>query len=285
MNKKNTEKKSRYLLVILTILCVSMMAMTATDFINIAPLRQAAGSVTLPIQKGLNRLGSYLSRKQESRKDAEVLVEENERLQARVSALEEENTILRENEQELDRLRELFELDGDYNDYDKVAARVISRDPGNWYASFMINQGTKAGIETDMNVLAGGGLAGIVTEVGPNWAYVRPIIDENAHVSAMTLTGGNTCIVSGNPDLQASGRLSFEQMHAEITVSVGEKIVTSDISEKYLEGILIGYVETLENDSNHLTRTGTIIPAVDFENLHEVLVILQKKMPDGEETP
>ena len=57
----------------------------------------------------------------------------------------------------------------------------------------------------------------------------------------------------------------------------GDKIVTSNISDKYLPGILIGYINTINTDSNNLTKSGYITPAVDFEHLEEVLVILELK--------
>ena len=55
------------------------------------------------------------------------------------------------------------------------------------------------------------------------------------------------------------------------------QIVTSYISDKYLQGILIGYVSEVTVDSNNLTRSGYITPAVDFKNLQEVLVITTTK--------
>ena len=282
--KKDPEKKSRYLLVIITILCISAMALTASDVVNIEPLRQAAGVILLPFQNGISRIGGAFSGVSQSRRDAAELAEENERLQNRVDALEEEITVLKENENELQRLRDLFQLDADYSQYDKVAAQVISRDPGNWFSSFMINRGTESGIEVDMNVISSGGLVGIVTETGKNWSTVRPIIDDTSNVSAMALVSGDTCIISGDLDLQAEGKLAIGQLNKEADVSVGAKIVTSTISEKYLEGILIGYVDSIEDDPNHLMRTGTLIPAADFEHMEEVLVILQRKMPEeGEE--
>ena len=58
---------------------------------------------------------------------------------------------------------------------------------------------------------------------------------------------------------------------------VGDKVVTSSISEKYLPGILIGYISELNNDSNNLTKSGTVNPAVDFKHLQEVLVIRTRK--------
>ena len=54
-------------------------------------------------------------------------------------------------------------------------------------------------------------------------------------------------------------------------------IVTSNISEKYLEGILIGYAKDITLDSNNLTQSGYIVPAVDFKHINTVLVILDKK--------
>ena len=63
----------------------------------------------------------------------------------------------------------------------------------------------------------------------------------------------------------------------ENEVAVGEQIVTSNISSKYLQGLLIGYVSEVNVDSNNLTRSGYIIPAVDFKKLQEVLVITTTK--------
>lgn len=60
-------------------------------------------------------------------------------------------------------------------------------------------------------------------------------------------------------------------------VEVGEQIVTSHISDKYLQGLLIGYVSEINVDANNLTRSGYITPVVDFKNLQEVLVITTTK--------
>ena len=60
-------------------------------------------------------------------------------------------------------------------------------------------------------------------------------------------------------------------------VQAGDQVVTSYISDKYLQGILIGYIKDIRTDSNNLTKSGTITPVVDFEHIQEVLVILDKK--------
>ncbi len=283
MKKKNRfQIKSKHLLVLMTFLCISAIALTVTEKVSIAPLRNAAGMLIVPFQNGINSIGQWLTQKQEGFQSVAKLSEENKELQEKVSQLTEENTILSQNQEELKRLQDLYQLDGDYSQYSKVAAQVISKDPGNWYSTFIINRGTKDGIQVDMNVISDGGLVGIVTETGQDWATVRSIIDDASSVSAMTVTTSDTCIVSGDLRLMEEGKLAFDQMNTDNTISAGEKVVTSHISDKYLKGILIGYVSEVTEDSNHLTKTGYIIPAVDFQHLQEVLVIQELKSTGGD---
>ena len=92
------------------------------------------------------------------------------------------------------------------------------------------------------------------------------------------MTTFDQCIVSGDLKLINNGVVQFEQLaNNENEVAVGEQIVTSNISSKYLQGLLIGYVSEVNVDSNNLTRSGYIIPAVDFKKLQEVLVITTTK--------
>ena len=126
--------------------------------------------------------------------------------------------------------------------------------------------------------MAGSGLVGIVTDVGPTWATVRSIIDDSSNVSGMVLSTSDRCMVNGDLTLMNDGKIRFEQMeNNENEVAVGDQIVTSYISDKYLQGILIGYISEVNVDSNNLTRSGYITPVVDFKNLQEVLVITTTK--------
>ena len=77
------------------------------------------------------------------------------------------------------------------------------------------------------------------------------------------------------------GKLLLSDLTVDVDVSVGEKVVTSNISDKYLPGILIGYVDAIGEDQNHLMQTGTILPAADFSHIDHVLVILETKNTGG----
>lgn len=269
---------SKYLLFILTILCTLMMLVTfGTDIFN-RPLNTAVGYVVVPFQQGIGKLGSWISNRSEELVQIRQLLDENKRLKDEIARLTEENTLLQQDKYELNNLRELVDLSEQYGTYKKVGARIIGRDAGNWYTSFLIDKGTNDGMAVDMNVIAGGGLVGRLTAVGPNWSRVTAIISDNSNVSGMTLATGDNLIVTGDLILMAENSIRFGQLvDSKNLVAEGDKIVTSNISDKYLPNILIGYINEINMDSNNLTKSGYLTPAVDFEHLEEVLVITDTK--------
>ncbi len=274
----------KYLLFILTALCVVLMFLTFGTNVFNKPLNTALGYVVIPFQQGISQAGEWLSRRSGELVQIRELLDENARLKAEVAALTEENTLLQQDKYELNELRALVELDEQYGEYKKIGARIISRDSGNWYTSFLIDKGSDDGLVENMNVIAEGGLVGRITSTGPNWSRVTAIISDNSNVSAMTLATGDKMIVSGNLQTMADGVITFSKLVDSKNVVVeGDKIVTSDISDKYLPNILIGYVHTINMDNNNLTKSGYITPAVDFEHLSEVLVITDLKQVVAEE--
>ena len=270
--------KSKHLLAIMTFFCVSAIVATLASGVTSAPLQEAAGLIIVPFEKSIASIGQWMTGVQDSFREKEDLIQQNEELQTTVDTLTEQNNVLLQDQAELARLEQLYELDEEYTDYPKVAARIISKDPGNWYDTFMINRGSADGIRVDNNVLADKGLVGIVTEVGTHWATVRSIIDDSSNVSAMTVSTQDNCVVEGDLELIDEGKLSFSQLYDQNNkVTVGERIVTSNISEKYVEGLFIGYVSEIELDTNNLTKTGTLVTPVDFQHLKDVFVITTNK--------
>ena len=275
---------SKYLLLILTILCTLLMLITfGTDVFN-RPLNAAVGYVVVPFQQGIGKVGEWLSKRSDELIQIRKLLDENAALREQVAALTEENTLLQQDKYELNSLRDLMDLNEQYGEYNKVGARIISRDSGNWYSSFLIDKGSDDGFAVNMNVIAGGGLVGRITSVGPNWARVTSIISDNSNVSGMTLSTEDNLIVSGDLKLMQLSAISFSQLvDSKNLVAEGDKVVTSNISDIYLPNILIGYISSLDKDANNLTKSGLITPAVDFEHLGEVLVITDRKQTVTEE--
>lgn len=269
---------SEYVLLIFTVLCVIMIFVTFNTNLTAGPLRGVASYVLVPLQKGINEVGSVFSGWSDNLTNLHELMAENKELQEKVDELTTENNTLQQDKYELTRLRELYKLDEKYPEYKKVGARIIAKDAGNWFHTFVIDKGSDDGIEIDMNVIAGSGLVGRVTAVSPNSASVLSIIDDSSNVAAQILSTSDNCIVTGSLQLMNENKISLSKLtDSDNKVSAGEKVVTANISDKYLPGILIGYIDEVAMDSNNLTKSGTLRPAVDFSHLEEVLVILELK--------
>lgn len=279
-NSKKKQIQTKYMLIVLTVVCILGIFGGLVFNISGGPLKTIAGYIFVPMQQGINQTGSWIFNTANDFKTLSQVLAENEKLKEQNAELTNQLTNAKIEQYELENLRQLFNLSEKYPTYEKVAANVIAKDSGNWFSTFTINRGKNDGIEPGMNVISGSGLVGIVTEVGPNYAKVRSIIDDANNVSAMVPSTGDNFNVSGNlKTMNESMVITFSGLRDnENLIKVGEPVITSYVSDQYHQGILIGYISSIENGPNKLTKIGTITPVADFEHLEDVLVI--KKIKD-----
>ncbi|MCR5373801.1 MAG: rod shape-determining protein MreC [Lachnospiraceae bacterium] len=282
INRAKIKLSNKTMFLILAGACVVSLFVGMNFNIKGGPLSDLADYCFVPMQRGLNSIGLFASNRMDELKNIRQLMVENAELQNKVDELTTENSTLKLEQYELESLRELYELDKKYPSYEKTAARVIAKDSGNWFDTFVINKGSADGIKVDMNVIAGSGLVGIVTSVRKHSATVTTIINDLSNVSGMMISTSDYCIVRGSiKSMNEKQSILFDTLNdLNDMITEGEQVVTSNISDKYLEGILIGYVTEIKVDSNNLTKSGMITPVVDFAHLEEVLVILQTKKYD-----
>ena len=278
-NSKKKQLQTKYMLLVLTILCVLGIFGGLVFNISGGPLKTIAGYIFVPMQEGINHTGAWIFDTANDFRVLSEVLEENQKLKDRNAELEEQITNIKMEQYELENLRELFELSEKYPTYEKIAASVVAKDSGNWFSSFTINRGANHGIEPGMNVIANGGLVGIVTDVGPNYSKVRSIIDDANNVSAMIPTTGDNFNVSGNvKSMNEAMVITFSELRdGDNKVQVGDAVVTSYVSDQYHQGILIGYIASIEDGPNNLTKIGTITPIADFAHIEDVLVIKKIK--------
>jgi rod shape-determining protein MreC len=275
----------KYILIGCIVLCIGLIIISFRFGEQLSPVKNAVGSVITPMQRGINTVGSYITEKLDHFKRIGDLEQQNTQLTEQVDLLSYQNQMLLQDKYELDELRKLYDLDQKYADYPKVAARVISKDSNNWYNVFTIDKGERDGLEKNMNVLAGNGLAGIITEVHYNYSVVRAIIDDNSNVTGMFIKTSDTCFVQGDLKLMDDGKIRVELISKDAQINDGDEIVTSHISPNFLEGITIGYVSDIKLDPSNMTKTAFLTPVVDFERLEEVLIITELKEPLIDEAP
>lgn len=280
--KKKGEKftiPSKYLLFALTFICAMMIVLSLFTNVFEGILNRVAGNMIIPFQRGITYVGSFITDKADNLREIEALLEENSQLKTKVDELTLEINRLQQDKYELAHLQELFKLDAQYESYEKIGARIVGSESVNWYHSFLLDKGSNEGVCKDMNVIADGGLVGIITDVGPNWSRVTSIISDEINLMGKVLSTEDNLIVSGNlATVKTNGTISFSQLlDTDDQVHAGDKVVTSSISDKYLPGLVIGYIDKAGLDANNMTKSGTLLPVVDFNHLDEVLIILTLK--------
>ena len=234
-NRHNFEFSPKTMLVFLTIICILLLSVSAVLKDAVKPLSAVAETVVIPMQDGINSFGVWVGRSMLATfKSMKELKKENAKLNEKVRELTQENETLSTNEKELNNLQKLLRIDKAYSQYKKVGASVISKGSGNWYNTFVINKGSKDGIKVNMNVIADGGLVGIVTETGRTYAKVCSIINDSSSVSAKSSQAGDTCVVQGNSEsVQKDGTIDVTYISKDADMKEGEELITSHISSKY----------------------------------------------------
>ncbi len=279
-NKPKGKFPLRYLLFVLTFICMALLTVTFLYGNVYQTVKDHVDSFLMPVQIGLNRIGGTLSDKSEEYRTLSEAQEENERLKERIAELEEQNLSLYQQTYELTELRSLLGLKGQYENYDMIGASVIQKETGNWFHEFVIDKGSEDGVFLNANVIANGALIGRVTYVGKNYSRVISLISDESNIGAMSLETKDFCIVAGSLEEYQNGRLRFGYADKDSTLGVGNLLVTSNLSEIYLPGIAIGYVESVGMDASNLSRSGYVVPIADFNNIQKVLVITTEKI-DG----
>ena len=234
--KANGGIPSKYLLTILSIICIMLLFLSYSTGFSGGPLETVANHIFIPMQKGIDYIGSTIAISSADTKTRKELVAENEALQAQVEELNAKISNMELKLDELDELQKLYELDQSYYDYDTTGARIIGKSTSNWFNTFTIDKGSDDGIKVNMNVIADGGLVGIVSSVGDSYAVVRSIIDDTSNVSATISSTEDNCIVSGSlENMTASNLINFSNLDdSEDKVAIGDVVVTSNISMSHI---------------------------------------------------
>ena len=120
MKKKFSEIfTSKFILILVTGLCVIFIAISFFTNKLVTPLKNVVSAVVVPLQKGMNYMGLWATDGYDRLQEVNRLLDENEKLNEQVDNLTEENNRLKQDTYELDRLRELYELDAKYKNIQK----------------------------------------------------------------------------------------------------------------------------------------------------------------------
>jgi rod shape-determining protein MreC len=201
--------------------------------------------------------------------DLEQQIEDFQNLTKDIQTLEQENTALREQLEFKEALP-----------YDIVVSEIIGKDPSNYVASFVINKGTRDGIERGLPVIAYQdgiqGLVGRVVEAGLASSKVLPIIDTSSFVAARLQRSRFEGLVIGSGRRLSRLSMQYVVKHAESEINPDDLVITSGYSAVYPKDIVIGKVKQILGEDWEATIELEIDPAIDFSRLEYVLVLRNK---------
>ncbi len=257
-----------------------MMFFSYVSGFNGGILKEVSSAIFTPMQSGLAVLGRTIHGLNVTGDTVDALKEENSLLKEELARVKYDLNAANVRLEELDRLTQLLALKNQYYQYETTGARIIASSDDTWFSNFTIDKGLDDGLDVGMNVIADEGLVGIISEVSANFAIVRTIIDDNSFISVTINPTADNCIVGGSmSEIAQKGTLPFTNLDKAATkVAIGNTVVTSQISDKYMPGLLVGYISSITDDDNELTMSGSIAPVVDFKHLSDVLIVKRVKM-------
>lgn len=267
----------KYLLIFLSVICIALIILSAFFPNTLKSVRNITGKLITPMQQGVNDAADYVYNKLEVFGDIKKLKEENAKLNDELKEVRDELDKQQAEVAELQELRNMYDLDLLYPEYKKTVARIFSVNSSRWFNEFYINKGMNDGVYVGCNVMSDDGLLGIVVESYDNYSKVRAIIDDRANVTGEIGNSGYLCNVEGSLQTMEEGFLYATDIDKSAIINIGDKVVTSSVSDRYLYGITIGYVSYVSQDSNNLTQTARITPTVNFGDIKDVMVILDRK--------
>jgi rod shape-determining protein MreC len=192
-----------------------------------------------------------------------------ERLQKDVDLLRWRLFDLREVSQENVRLKNLFNFK-QKSSLRLVAARVIGRSVDSWSSSVVIDKGRDNGIKSGMAVISPQGLVGSIVESMDNTSKVLLINDPNQGIFSIVQRSRQEGLVSGT----LGSNLIMRYLPDDAQIIVGDVIITSELSQIYPKGLLLGRVVNIGREFSGLNRYALIKPVVDLASIEEVLVII-----------
>lgn len=202
-------------------------------------------------------------------RNLQELIQKNSQLEERVAQLEAEVVTLREQAAEVDALRALLGAARQLPENRYLAAKVIGRDTNPFLQYLILDQGSDSGIRRGMPVVNEKGLVGRITEVSATASKLQLITDPDSTVNARIQESRAEGILVG----RQTGDLELIYLSQDITVNVGEIVVTSGLGGGFPPEILIGRVVSVHRRDYELYQTAIIEPRSDFSRLEMVLII------------
>ena len=270
----NTLRRVLFVLAVLAVVVAAVFFLVLRGGEGVSVGENAIGSVFSPVQNAFSSATKWVRDFFQGWRDYDdlqasydALYMENQQLSLQVQSAEE---AFAENE----RLRTLLDAQERYETLDPIYAKVIARDPGEWFDTFSVNRGTSDGVSEGMAVVTGDGLVGHVYEVGMNYAKVLTIIDSRSAVSCLIERTRDNGVMRGQITADSETAECYVYYVQNIAnVVPGDMLITSGTDSLYPKGLTVGTVTAVSREADSSGRYVLCMPSADFQHIEEVLIL------------
>ena len=279
VNRSRKKRGSAIRRVLFSLLVLAAVAVAVSFLVlrssnGISVFENVVGTVFRPIESafssaagGVKNFFSNWRNYDKLQREYETLEMTNEELSLKLSGVEE-------TEQENARLKVLLDAQDAYEALDPIYAKVIARDPGQWFDTFTINRGTTHGVTEGMSVVTGAGLVGYVYEAGLTYAKVLTIIDTRSAVAVLVQRTRDNGVMRGEVTEASDSAECYTYYLPNVNnIMPGDVIVTSGTDSLYPKGLTIGEVIAVSQETSSDGSYVIVSPYVDFRHVEEVLVL------------
>ncbi|PKM83782.1 MAG: rod shape-determining protein MreC [Firmicutes bacterium HGW-Firmicutes-13] len=267
------KKKKIMVILLLMLLLVIFMSLTERERDRLTILESVILSAVSPFQNAVFTVSARVRDYTELMTGYYLLAQENTELKKSVSSYQGMANQLEELRQENKRLRQMLDFK-ERSSYTLIPAKVVARDPSEWFNIMVINKGYKDGVSKDMAIITGEGLVGNVYAVSPYASKVLLLTDSRRAISGVVQNSremGIIGFVEGSVELPGYCRMI--NISREANIQKGDVIVSSGLGGVFPPGFVIGCVIEVGQDEYGLLKSALIEPAVSFNRLEEVFVV------------
>lgn len=238
-----------------------------------SPITSALGTVFLPLQKLSAAISENLGELSVSFRSASVYEEENRELKKELEEYRKKLADYDEMKKKVDSYEDFYGVKKQNPDFEFSYGSVLSRDAADAYGSFVINVGSKDGVEVDDPVIYGEYVVGIVKKVNFSTCVVYTVLDPRVNVGAMESGTREFGYVCGDTALFKDGMCKLSGLDSSTSVVGGGIVCTSGAGGVFPDGLLIGEVVSVKDDDVSAGFYAQVKPFVDFSKLSDVFVI------------
>ena len=236
------------------------------------PVEETTARAVAPVQLGLRRVADGIGDTLQAVPRLGSYAEENRRLQDSVDLLQAELARLRQRARDDAELVAAANFAAAYPEFELVSANVVARDGSALHELLQIDRGSSNGLGVGMAVISTGGLVGRVVDVSSDSARVLPINSPNSSVT-VSVQGGSED-VAGSVQGTGTSLLEMDNVLLGDKIAPGHYVVTSGLGSQIPRGILVGQIVKVRDRVDIITRSADVRPAVNNDELKQVLVIV-----------